>query len=101
MTDKPKSYGAAHREMGLAAEHETGQHQNNRVENSHQRTRQQERQMQRFKSPGHAQRFLSVHGPINNLSRQDRYLMSASSYRKLRNRGFSEWNMVTGSASEM
>ena len=62
VTDKLKSYGAAHQEMGLSAAHETGQYQNNRVENSHQRTRQQERQMRRFKSAGHAQRFLSSMG---------------------------------------
>ena len=96
VTDKLKSYGAAHSEMRLSAVHETGQYQNNRAENSHQRTRQQERQMRRFKSAGHAQRFLSVHGAINNLSRQDRHLLSASSYRTLRNIGFSELNKVCG-----
>ncbi|WP_085441444.1 IS6 family transposase [Magnetofaba australis] len=99
VTDKLKSYGAAIRETDLDVEHDTRQYQNNRAENSHQRSRQQERQMRRFKSPGHAQRFLSVHGPINNLSRQDRHLMSASSYRELRNRGFAEWRKVTGTAS--
>jgi putative transposase len=96
VTDKLKSYGAAHREMRLSAVHETGQYQNNRAENSHQRTRQQERQMRRFKSAGHAQQFLSVHGAINNLSRQDRHLLSASSYRTLRNIGFDELNKVSG-----
>jgi hypothetical protein len=47
--------------------------------------------MRRFKSAGHAQRFLSTHGAIINLSRHDRYLMSARSYRALRNVGFAEW----------
>ena len=94
--DKLKSYGAAHRELGLSTVHETDRYQNNRAENSHQRSRQQERQMRRFKSPGHAQRFLSVHGTINNLSRQDRHLMSARSYRTLRNIGFVEWYRVCG-----
>jgi transposase-like protein len=37
------------------------------AEVSHQRTRQRERQMRRFKSAGSAQRFLSVHGVILNL----------------------------------
>ena len=96
VTDKLKSYSAAHREMRLSAVHETGQYQNNRAENSHQRTRQQERQMRRFKSAGHAQQFLSVHGAIYNLSRQDRHLLSASSYRTLRNIGFDELNKVSG-----
>jgi hypothetical protein len=40
---------------------------NNRAENSHQPTRQRERRMQGFKSPGHAQRFLSAYGPIAQL----------------------------------
>ena len=31
--------------------------------------RQREREMRRFKSPGQAQRFLSVHGVIQNLFR--------------------------------
>ena len=96
ITDKLKSYGAAHREMGLSAVHETKQYQNSRAENSHQRTRQQEREMRRFKSAGHAQRFLSVHAAVNNLSRQDRHLMTARNYRELRNRGFTEWNKVSG-----
>jgi putative transposase len=96
VTDKLKSYGAAHSEMRLSAVHETGQYQNNRAENSHQRTRQQERQMRRFKSAGHAQKFFSVHGAINNLSRQGRYLLSASSYRTLRNIGFDELSKVSG-----
>jgi len=50
ITDKLKSYGAAHKEIGMSSSHETNQYQNNRAENSHQRTRQQERQMRRFKS---------------------------------------------------
>ena len=48
VTDKLKSYGAAHREVGLSAVQETKQYQNKRAENSHHRTRQQERQMRRF-----------------------------------------------------
>jgi putative transposase len=73
--------------MRLSLVHETGQYQKNRAENSHQRARQQERQMRRFKSASQAQQFLSVHGAINSLSRQDRHLFSAISYRTLRNIG--------------
>ncbi len=50
VTDKLRSYGAAHRELGLTAEHETGQYRNNRAENSHQPSRQKERRMRGFKS---------------------------------------------------
>jgi putative transposase len=64
ITDKLKSYGAAKREMLPSVEHRQHRYLNNRAEHSHQPTRQRERRMQRFKSPGHAQRFLSAYGPI-------------------------------------
>jgi IS1 family transposase len=56
VTDKLRSYGAAKSEIGLSARHEQGLRANNRAENSHQPTRRRERKMQRFKSPGSAQR---------------------------------------------
>ena len=96
VTDKLRSYGAALRELGLSVEHETGRYRNNRAENSHQSTRQKERQMRGFKSPGHAERLMSAHGPINDLFRHDRHLMSARSYRELRGRAFGAWNEVAG-----
>jgi putative transposase len=43
-------------------EHRQRRYFNNRAENSHQPTRQRDRRMQRFKSPGQAQRFLSAYG---------------------------------------
>ena len=64
---------------------------NNRAENSHQPTRQKERQMKKFKSPGKAQRFLSAHGPINNLFRPRRHLLKATAYRAARKQAFSTW----------
>lgn len=67
MTDKLKSYGAAKNELMPSATHIQDRYQNNRAENSHQRTRQQERQMRGFKSHKHAQVFLSIHGQVNNL----------------------------------
>src|SRR5208337_4291768 len=66
VTDKLLSYGAAKLEMGLSARHEQGLRKNNRAENSHQPTRRREHKMQRFKSPGSAQRFLSVHAAVHN-----------------------------------
>ena len=64
ITDKLKSYGAAQREILPSVEHRQHHYLNNRAENSHQPTRQQERRLQGFKSPSHAQRFLSAYGPI-------------------------------------
>jgi len=49
--------------------HRTDQYSNNRAEVSREPTRQRERQMRGFKSVAHAQRFLSVHGPVQNLFR--------------------------------
>jgi hypothetical protein len=63
---------------------------------SHQRTRQQEGSIRRLKSAGYAQKLLSVHGAINNLSRQGRPPLLTSSYRTLRNIGFDELNKVSG-----
>lgn len=51
ITDKLASYEAAKREVLPSLEHRQHRYLNNRAENSHQSTRQQERCMQRFKSP--------------------------------------------------
>src|SRR5262249_32604289 len=80
VTDKLASYGAAHRELLSSVPHDRGARRNNRVEVSHQPTRQRERQMRHFKSSGQAQRFLAVHGPINNLFRLGRHRLSAHHY---------------------
>jgi putative transposase len=82
VTDKLRSYGAAKSEIGLSARHDQGLRSNNRAENSHQPTRRRERKMQRFKSPGSAQRFLSVHAAVQTHSTS-----SATLYRTLRMRG--------------
>ena len=58
ITDKLRSYGAAKRLVLPCVIHRQSRYLNNRAENSHQPTRQRERRMRRFKSPGQAQRFL-------------------------------------------
>jgi len=95
VTDKLGSYGAARRELLPSVPHCQDKRANNRAEVSHQPTRQQERQRRRFKSPGHAQRFLSVHAAINNLFRLGRHLMRALHYRLFRDRAFGTWREVT------
>ncbi len=94
VTDKLGSYSVAHKAFMRTVEHVRDKGSNNRAENSHQATRQRERQMRRFKSAGHMQRFLSVHGPINNVFRVGRHLMKAKNYRILRDRGFRLWDEV-------
>jgi putative transposase len=95
VTDKLRSYAAAHRTVMPSVIHDTGRYANNRAEVSHQPTRQRERQMRRFKSPAQAQRFLSVHGITQNLFRVGRHLLRAANHRMLRSRAFLVWNAVT------
>ena len=95
-TDKLASYGAAKREVLPGVEHRQSRYLNNRVENSHQPTRRRERLMQRFKSAGHAQRFLSALGPIRDRFGPRRHLLKAGEYRAERQRRFRVWNEVTG-----
>jgi putative transposase len=75
VTDKLKSYSAAKRDVMPGVEHRQSRYLNNRAENSHQPTRRRERQMQRFKSPGQAQRFLFAHSFIYGHFRPRRHLM--------------------------
>ena len=74
VTDKLRSYGAAKAALGLSARHEQGLRKNNRAENSHQPVRRRERKMQRFKSPGSAQRFLSTHAAVHNTFNAPSYI---------------------------
>jgi putative transposase len=60
ITEKLKSYGAAKREILPGVEHRQHPRLNNRAENSHQPTRWREKKLRRFKSAGHAHRFLSA-----------------------------------------
>ena len=66
VTDDLRSYGAAVRDLGIERRHQRGRWKNNRAENSHQPTRRRERKMQRFESPGSAQKFLSTHAAVYN-----------------------------------
>src|SRR5918995_478445 len=94
ITDKLASYGAAKREVMPGVEHRQHKGLNNRAENSHQPTRRRERQMKRFKSARHAQRFLSAHDQINNLFLLPRHQMPATSAERAR--AFQAWHDVCG-----
>ena len=100
VTDKLRSYGAAHRDVLSSVTHDTRQYANNRAEVSHQPTRHRERQMRGFKSPGQAQRFLWVHGVVQNLFRLGRHLLRAAHYRLLRDRSFREWSSATAKSDK-
>jgi putative transposase len=92
ITDKLKSYIAAQAEVLPSVEHCQQKYQNNRAENSHQPTRLRERLMRRFKSAGHAQRFLSVFGIISSHFRVGRHLYRASGYKQVMKSRFALWD---------
>jgi putative transposase len=98
ITDKLRSYGAAKQEILPSVDHRQHRYLNNRAENSHQPTRQRERRMQGFKSPGHAQRFLSAYGPIASHFRPRRHWLPAPEYRQQMAQQFQTWWEITGTA---
>ena len=95
VTDTLRSYGAAKAALGLSARHEQGLRKNNRAENSHQPVRRRERKMQRFKSPGSAQRFLSTHAAVHNTFNVQRHLTSRATLRALRGEALQTWRAAT------
>jgi putative transposase len=82
-----------------SVEHWQHRYLNNRAGNSHQPTRQRERRLQGFKSPGHAQRFLSACGPIAQHFRPRRHQLPAPTYRHVMAQRFQIWHDVTGTAA--
>jgi putative transposase len=99
ITDKLASYSAAKSAVMPSVEHRRHKGLSNRAENSHQPTRRRERQMKRFKSPGHAQRFLSAHDQINNLFHLRRDHVTATQYREARMRASQTWAEISGVAA--
>jgi len=98
VTDDLRSYGAAARDLGLENRHERGRWKNNRAENSHQPTRRRERKMQRFKSVGSAQKFLSSHAAVYNTFNVQRHLTSAQTHRTLRAAAMNTWREAVAAA---
>ncbi len=95
ITDKLKSYSAEKAEIMPGVEHRQHKGLNNRAENSHQPTRVREKVMRRFKSVGHAQRFLSAFGIISAHFRPRRHLLTAERYREEMELRFETWNEVS------
>jgi putative transposase len=98
ITDDLRSYGAAARDLGIESRHERGRWRNNRAENSHQPTRRRERKMQRFKSRGSAQRFLSTHAAVYNTFNVQRHLTTRRTHRAFRAAAMSTWRQATAAA---
>jgi putative transposase len=98
VTDRLASYSCARRQLGLRARHELGLRMNNRAENSHQVVRRRERKMQRFKSAGSAQRFLSVQSAVHNTFALQRHLISRRTLRLFRAEAAEQWARATVAA---
>jgi len=88
---KLPSYGAALRELCFSRYHDVGGRKNNCAEISHQPVRRRERKMQRFKSTGSAQLFLSVHSSIYNHFNIQRHLISRNTLRQFCDAATTEW----------
>ena len=99
VTDKWRAYAAAFRELGLNARHHQAKWKNNRIEGSHVRIRRRERAMQGFRSPGAAQRFLSIHATVDNHFKTCRHLISAAEHRNRRDQAFTAWRIAAGVAA--
>ena len=96
ITDTLPRYGAAKRTVLSSVEHRRHKGLNNRAEHAHQPTRERERWLRRFKTPGHAQRFLAAYGPIAAHCRPRRHRLTATAYRETRTERFATWRAVTG-----
>jgi putative transposase len=81
ISDKLKSDPKAHRAVMKSSEHRSHKRFNNRAENSHQPTREKERQMRGFRQLSSTQPFLSSMGQVLNLLKVGRYKNSAQAYR--------------------
>ncbi len=94
VSDKLRAYAAAVCDLGLTARHHRAKGKNNRIESAYVPIRQRVRKMQRFRSPGSAQRFLSIHAALYNTFNTCRHLISASEHRERGNEAFRRWHDV-------
>ena len=99
VTDKLRSYAAAFRDLGLTARHHQARWKNNRIEGSHVYVRRRERRMQGFRSPGAAQRFLSLHAATYNAFNSRRHFIPAAEHRACRDQAFTIWREAASIAA--
>lgn len=99
VTDKPRSYGAARRDVMPAVEHRSQKGLNNHAENSQVPLRKRERMMQGFRSVGGLQRFISVFSAVRNLFAAPHQKRSALATHIRRIRAMAQWKAVTGATA--
>jgi hypothetical protein len=98
VTDDLRSYGVAADELGIDSRHERGWWKNSRAENSYQPTRRRKRKMQRFKSPGSAQRFTSTHAAVYNVFNLQHQFTSVQKHRAFRATAMNTWREALAAA---
>ncbi|MEV7721754.1 IS6 family transposase [Streptomyces sp. NPDC088184] len=98
VTDKIRSYGAAHREVMPSVEHRShkGPQQPGREQPS--ANRQRERAMKGSRSVGGAQRFPAAFSGISPHFRPRRHLIAAPGYRTEMTTRLAIWDQITGVA---
>ncbi|MBP2511545.1 MULTISPECIES: IS6 family transposase [Agrobacterium] len=99
VTDKLRSYGAARRQIMPTVEHRSHKGLNNRAENSHLPLRKRERVMQRFRSPGALQLFVTVFSAVRNLFAPTGSKHTAIDVHLHRLRAIAHWKGVAGTAA--
>jgi putative transposase len=94
VTVRLKSYRAAVKEIGNAADQEYGRWLNNRAENSHQPFRRREGAMSKFRDVKTLQKFASVHASIHNHFNYDRHLNYRETFKQDRSAALAEWRRL-------
>ncbi len=97
VTEMLKSYRKAFGALRLSAEHIDNK-SSNRAENSHLPVRRRERKMQKFKSPGSAQRFLNIHSATYNSFYLQCHLINRSHQKQCRAEAFGVWANASAAA---
>ena len=94
VTDRLRSYRAAMKVIGNAANQECGVWLNNRAENSHQPFRRRERAMAKFRCPGTLQKFAAIHASVHNHFNQDRHLQARENFKLNRSDALAQWRQL-------
>ena len=94
ITDKLASYAAAKAKILKGVEHRQHKGLNNKIEVAHEPTRLREKQMRKFHSPRHAQKFLSKFGILKNFFKVGLYKLSAQKKRERLTQAFEIWNQI-------
>jgi len=94
VTDRLRSYRAAMKVIGNAANQICGRWLNNRAENSHQPFRRREGAMAKFRDIKTLQKFTAVHASIHNHFNLDRHLSRRDIFKQNRSAALAEWRQL-------